>query len=253
MVAVSLKKKQKNKYHHVNYEQILQEAQMIKKLYIKWHKMIKIININPHNPERELIRETSSCLHRGGIIVYPTETCYGLGADAFNEDAFLRLMELKKRDSGKTVSLIAGNTEMALSVFKIKNELIIRLAEIFWPGPLTIVAETNLNFAKGIVSSMGMAGVRVSANSIAREISNESGTFITATSANYSKGKECRSAGEAIMVFSDKLDLVVDGGNSPSEGVSTVVSMEKKGTFRILREGVIVRDKLEKILHCEVL
>lgn len=213
--------------------------------------MTKVININPDNPEMELIREMSFCLHRGGIIAYPTETCYGLGADAFNEEALLRLMVLKERDSGKSVSLIAGSIEKALSVFRVKNEQVIRLAETFWPGPLTIVAETNLIFAKGIVSSTRMAGVRVPANSIAREISNESGTFITATSANFSKGKECRSADEVVSVFSDKLDLVVNGGNSPSEGVSTVVSIEKD-TFRILRAGVVARDKLEQILCCKV-
>ena len=214
--------------------------------------MTKVININPNNPEKELIRETSFCLRNGGLIAYPTETCYGLGADTFNEEALLRLMTLKNRDSAKAVSLIAGSVEMALSIFKIKNEQISRLADTFWPGPLTIVAETDLKFAAGIVSSKGMAGVRVPANLIAQEISNESETFITATSANYSERKECRSADEVVAAFSDKLDLVVNGGNSPSEGVSTVVSIEK-GIFRILREGVIAREILEKVLCREVL
>ncbi len=209
--------------------------------------MAKIIKINPSSPEKDLLDEVFFCLEKGQIAAYPTETCYGIGADAFNGDAVSRLRALKERDSGKAISLIAGNLEMAMSVFKDKSAALRTVAEKFWPGPLTVVGETNLTFAKGVTSSLNRVGVRVPSNLIAMAISNRMKSFITATSANISGERECRSADEVNALFGGKIDLIIDGGKTPHTGVSTVILVERD-SCSILREGVIKQGTLEKII-----
>lgn len=210
--------------------------------------MTKIVKIaDTQKPEKKVIKEICDFLKKGGIIAYPTETCYGLGADAFNEGAVERIISLKRREAGKPIAVISGNRETAINAFKIKSGVILKLVENFWPGPLTIVAESSINFAKGIMSKDGMVGIRVSENSFARAIADEIGGFLTATSANFSLEKECRSAEEVIEAFKDKIEIVIDGGKSQSKGLSTVIEIRKDG-YKILREGLISQNEIEKII-----
>src|SRR5579863_3279632 len=131
------------------------------------------------------LADAIDALRSGELVVYPTETFYGLGADTTSPVALARLFDAKARDPKNPVGLIAADIAMGLSVAAIINPWARRLAEAFWPGPLTIVFPAREGFAPELVGAAGVA-VRVSSHPIARALSSGLGRPITATSANLS-------------------------------------------------------------------
>jgi len=210
-------------------------------------KTVKTIKINFERPETELINEAANYIKRGLVIAYPTETCYGLGADAGNPDAVKKLLKIKQRDRGKPVSVIAGSVEMAMKYVKDVTPHSMRLIQKFWPGPLTLVLKAGKGFSSGIASIDGTVGIRVSSCKIAAGISLSAGCPITSTSANQAGGTEARNAGEVKLLLPEGLDLIVDGGECEPSGISTIVDCTGE-RFRILREGVIERKAIEEII-----
>lgn len=214
-------------------------------------KTMTTIKINFEHPETELINEAANYIKRGSVIAYPTETCYGLGADAGNPDAVRKLFKIKQRDKGKPVSLIAGSVEMAMKYVKDVTPDAMWLIQKFWPGPLTLVLKAGKGFASGIASIDGSVGIRVSSCKIAAGISLSAGCPITSTSANQAGGAEARSADEVKLWLPEGIDLIVDGGECEPFGISTIVDCTGE-RFRILREGVVGRKIIEEIIGCVI-
>lgn len=188
-------------------------------------------------------------LKSGGVVAYPTDTAYGLGADSENEKAVLKIFKIKGRKKEKSLPLIAGNIKIVKKYAKL-DEIFFQLAKKYWPGPLTLVlyptALAKRKFAKQIFQNGKMA-IRVPDCDIARKLSKALGRPITSTSANISGEPMCYSQKQIKEHFKGRkyqLDYILDGGQSACAGrlkkskPSTIIEVQN-GKIVILRKGGI--------------
>jgi L-threonylcarbamoyladenylate synthase len=178
-----------------------------------------------------------AALKAGELVVYPTETFYAIGADASSSTALRRLFQAKARDAERPVGLIAADTAMAFAVAREIPLDARRLADAFWPGPLTIVLPARKDVAAELAGADGV-GVRVSPNAVARALSAGIGRPITATSANLSGELAARTLEEARAGLDKKVKVYFEGGKLTASAASTVVAVSKSG-WKILRVGAI--------------
>ncbi len=197
--------------------------------------------------DKKGIIEAVKVLKKGGIIIYPTETSYGLGADLFSKVAVKKIFKIKKRKSSKALTIVVSDLKMAKKYARFDN-LSLGLAKKHWPGPLTIVLNQKTQKKnKKIISDISKKGtwdfgIRVPGNKFSRNLIKKFGKPITSTSANISGQKECYNINEIKKQFgSNKFqpDLVLDSGRLPKMPVSTVVKVEKN-KIKVLRKGPIV-------------
>ncbi len=179
-------------------------------------------------------------LKGGGIVLLPTETVYGIAADARNKSAVERIYAIKQRDAAKPLQLLVPSLEVAETIAHF-NDKAIQLARKFWPGALTIVLKLR---ADGIVNHFNATGdtvgIRIPAHPIALEVLRELGSPLAATSANISGGDDNISFEAASSALGDKLDALIDGGESKVGISSTVVDATDPSDIKILRQGSVV-------------
>ncbi len=182
-----------------------------------------------------------------GIIIYPTDTLYGIGCNPYDEIAVKKLIKLKKR-SDKPLPVLCENIDQAEKLVHL-GELGRKLAAKFWPGGLTIIAKSiSKNAAKEISANTGCIGVRVPNHKCALKIISLCGGTLITTSANISGSKTLENPDEISQIFENKYDVLIYGGKKPSGIQSTVVDITND-TIKIIREGVISSNKLKKILE----
>lgn len=175
-------------------------------------------------------------LRRGGLVAFPTDTVYGLGAQAFQRGALRRLYKVKGRGADKAIPVLLPDTEAVLQVALTLNAPARRLAERFWPGPLTLVVFRRPDLPDEI-SPGPTVGVRVPGHPIALALLAEAGPMAV-TSANRSGGADSRSAAEVRAALLDGVDVLLDGGQTPGGVPSTVVDCTQTLPV-ILRDGPI--------------
>ncbi|HYQ79959.1 MAG TPA: L-threonylcarbamoyladenylate synthase [Anaeromyxobacteraceae bacterium] len=188
--------------------------------------------LHTRDPER-----AAAVLRGGGLVVYPTETFYGLGALLHSAEAVARLAAAKLRPEGKPLPLVAADLAMARAVAAAFPPQAERLAARFWPGPLTLV----LAAAPGLppeVAGDGTVGVRVPGSALARELSRLAGGPLTSTSANLAGGPPVTRPGDLDPGLRSRVDAVLDGGEVPGGLPSTVVALGPGGA-RLLRAGAV--------------
>jgi L-threonylcarbamoyladenylate synthase len=196
------------------------------------------MKINPFDPEGRLIKEAAHTLRNGGVIGYPTETVYGLGADAYNEEALERLFKIKGREADKPISILIGNMEMLDEVAARIPPVATGLIRGHWPGPLTIIFEASKTCPPILTGDSGKIGVRISPHPTARKLLEAFKKPITSTSANLSGMPSLSDPNEVYSVFRGRIDLILDVGKTAGEGVSTVIDVTVSPP-RVLREGVV--------------
>jgi L-threonylcarbamoyladenylate synthase len=200
--------------------------------------MTTILKINPEKPEADRIDDAVAILKNGGVIGFPTETFYGLGADARNEAAIEKIFGIKGRDFKNPILVVIGDVTHLDAFAADVPEEARRLMDRFWPGPLTIVFRAAPSVSPKLTAGSGKIGIRLSSHPIAMEISKKLGGPVTATSANLSGAPECSSAREVTSQLEGKLDGIVDGGHTPGGKGSTIVDATACPP-KILREGMI--------------
>ena len=212
-------------------------------------KIEKIIKINRRKPEKEKIEAAAQIIKKGGIVVFPTETVYGIGASAFNERAIKRLYKIKGRPlDNPSIIHIARKKDIydIADISKKDKEIIKKLVKKFWPGPLTLVVK-NKKIPAAATAGLDTVAVRMPANKIALELIKRSGP-IAAPSANIS-GKPSGTSIEMLKELAEKVDLIINGGESKIGLESTVFDIRTK---KILRPGKISPEQLSKILKEKV-
>ena len=193
------------------------------------------------------IREAADVLKRGGLVAFPTETVYGLGADAFNSDAVARVYEAKGRPSDNPMIVhIARASDLSLLTTKLTPD-IVRLADEYWPGPLTMVLEKRENIPSRTTGGLDTVGVRLPDNPIAIELIRLAGKPIAAPSANISGSPSPTKAEHVIADLSGKVDIILAGPDSHVGIESTVVDMTVTPA-QVLRPGLISADDLAQTL-----
>jgi L-threonylcarbamoyladenylate synthase len=178
----------------------------------------------------------------GGVIVYPTETAYGLGADFLNPKAVKKVYQIKGRNYKKPLSVIVSSLKMAKQYVKF-NRLSLKLAKKYWPGPLTLVLKSQKLKVKSqnYNSKIKTLGLRISSNKLATAIVKKLGRPLTATSANVSGKGECFSVKDIIRQFQHQKyqpDLVIDAGRLPKKRMSTIVQVIDN-QVKVLRRGAV--------------
>ncbi len=194
------------------------------------------------------IETALSALRAGEAIVFPTETFYAVGVDALNQRALQRLFELKGRDPDKPVALIAADLEMVARIVTEIGPPARRLADRFWPGPLTMVLPARHEVAPELTNREGGVGIRVSPHPIALELTRRLGSPLTATSANLAGRPPARTLDDAWASFGDAIAGYIDGGTLNGDLPSTVISFEGAG-IRIIRAGAVPEAKLVEALR----
>lgn len=200
----------------------------------------------------EGIRKVGELVKRGGVIVYPTETVYGIGGDPFKEEVVKRVIQIKERKE-KEMPILVASIEKAKELAEF-DDTALTLANRFWPGPLTIVLRGKVEGAKSLMRR-GKLGIRVPKHLLAMRIIEASGGALIGTSANISGRPPPRNANEVDEIIERSVDLVVDGGKSDLGVASTVVEVVppirgyEKPYIRIIREGAIKVEEVRKSLE----
>jgi L-threonylcarbamoyladenylate synthase len=193
------------------------------------------------------VDEALDALRRGEVIVMPTETVYGLAADALDETAVDRVVALKGRAPESPIAVIVAGRDMLESLVEEVPPAAEKLIERFWPGPLTLVFRGKKGLPGALLNREGGIGIRVSSHPIARTLSRTLGRPLTATSANPSGKEPARSLDEAKIYFAGQIRCFIDGGRLDGTRGSTVADVTH-GPLEILREGEIEAAELEKAL-----
>ncbi|HEY3451728.1 MAG TPA: L-threonylcarbamoyladenylate synthase [Myxococcales bacterium] len=188
------------------------------------------------------IEAAARVLREGGLVIYPTETFYGLGAAVSRPDAVHRIGALKGREGGKPMAVIVADEASARSLWREVPKAADLYIRQFWPGPLTLVlpAKPGLPFE---IASTGEVGVRVSSDPVARELARLVGPIIS-TSANLSGNREASLVKHIEAKLRESVNVVIDAGRTPGGKPSTVLGF-KDGQPVVLREGAIQQALLD--------
>lgn len=198
---------------------------------MEWAKVSEV------SPDRDAIEWAAAVVTAGGLVIYPTDTLYGIAADPRNAAAIERVFAVKGRPEGQALPLIAASREQAQQVAKLPPAAM-SIASRFWPGPLTLVAPAQPGLARGVAAQDGSVAVRVPDHVIARRLAEAVGFAIVSTSANRSGGRPSALPRDAASALADAVDLVLDGGETPGGPPSTIVDA-RMDPPRLVRDGAV--------------
>ncbi|MCK9580188.1 MAG: L-threonylcarbamoyladenylate synthase [Methanoregula sp.] len=186
----------------------------------------------------DVIEKAVSILMHDGLVIYPTETLYGLGADAFSDEAIIRVYEAKKRPLGMPMSIAVSDFDMLAAVARVRPDME-GFIQTFLPGPVTVIIPARNTVPEILTGGTGMIGIRMPANEMARRLINTFDSPITATSANLHGAKDPQTPDECTVPH----EFLIDGGRLPGTP-STVVDLVAK---TVLRPGAEI-DKVGQFL-----
>lgn len=184
-------------------------------------------------------------IRRGGLIAFRTDTFYGLGVDPFNQAALRALIKLKGREEGKPILVLIADSDQVDRFISLRSSLFNRVAERYWPGPLTLVGQARPDLPEELTVRTGTIGVRLPNDARVREFLRACGGALTATSANVSGQPAARTAREVEGYFPNGVDLIVDGGDVGEVAASTVLDVSGAEP-RLIREGAISKAELTR-------
>jgi L-threonylcarbamoyladenylate synthase len=207
-----------------------------------------VLKVDPLIPDPGMIEEAAGIIKRGGIVAFPTETVYGLAADAFNDSAVRRVYEVKGRPCGKPLPVQVASAydldRLCVEVSKTAR----RLMDAFWPGALTIVLKASSDVPELVTAGTGTVGIRIPDDEVALSLIRAVGGPIVAPSANVSDSPPAVSAEEVVGYFDGSIEMVLDAGHSSVKVASTVVDLTPD-ELRILREGCISSERIRLLLE----
>ena len=193
----------------------------------------------------DAVRRAAAIIRRGGVVIYPTETVYGLGCNPADADATRRVCDIKGR-ADKPMPLACVDVEAAQRIVSF-NPAAERIAARFWPGPLMLVLPAVVEYPVWVTQDASTLGVRVPDHDIARRLAGLSGGVIVSTSANRSGEPPPATAREAADEIGGEVDLILDGGPSPLTQPSTVLDLSGERP-QVLRVGPITEEQLWEAL-----
>jgi L-threonylcarbamoyladenylate synthase len=208
-----------------------------------------VLRVNPASPERDVMSRVVDALAAGGVVAYPTDTFYGLGVDPTNAAAVEALFLAKGRRSSDPLPLIASDVRRLEAAIGPLSPVARRLADAFWPGPLTLVVPRGgAAFAPALLAGGETIAVRVPAHLVARAVAESVGGLVTSTSANRSGEAPAATADAVVRALGVAVVLVLDGGPTVAEAASTIVDVTGARP-RLLRPGRIAFDRVLESLQ----
>ncbi|MGC9123150.1 MAG: L-threonylcarbamoyladenylate synthase [Thermoplasmata archaeon] len=207
----------------------------------------KILNIDPNNIDIEKILIASDVIKKGGLVAFPTETVYGLGADAFNENAVKKIFIAKGRPNDNPLIVHITEKIDINDIVEYFPENAILLKNKFWPGPLTMILPKSKRIPFVVTGNLNTVAVRMPSHNIAKSLINYSGCPIAAPSANISGKPSPTKAEHVIKDMFGKIDVIIDGGQTDIGLESTVIDLTKDIPI-IYRPGKITVEEIEKVI-----
>lgn len=210
----------------------------------------EILRVHPDEPQADRIDYIVSCLRKGDIVALPTDTFYGLAVDPVNLYAVESIYRLKTRQKHKPLSLLISSLAQAYELARDTDSMLDRLADRFWPGPLTIIVRAGTKLPLRSTANTGNVAIRVPDAAIPRTVVERFGLPITATAANLQGASECTHAAAVRDQIGDRIPLIIDGGPTPRSLPTTIVDLTLgEGRWEILREGAIPTHEVVMVLQ----
>ncbi len=207
----------------------------------------KVIKISRDCFGPEEMAEAAALLRTGRLVAFPTETVYGLGANALDETAARRIYAAKGRPSDNPLIVHIAEMRALYDLAEEVPEEAVKLGEKFWPGPLTMILRKSNRVPSGTTGGLQTVAIRLPADPIARELIRQSGVYVAAPSANASGRPSTTTAQHVYEDLNGRIDMIIDGGPVSIGLESTIVDLTGD-TPMILRPGYITKEQLETVL-----
>ncbi|MDE2059082.1 MAG: threonylcarbamoyl-AMP synthase [candidate division NC10 bacterium] len=201
----------------------------------------------PEIPSASAVARAVLVLRKGGLVAFPTDTLYALGADASNPLAVRRVFVAKGRSLRSPIPLLVADLMMATRLVGELPEAAVRLAERYWPGPLTLIVRAPRGICTLLTAGTGRIGLRAPDAAVALTLIRQFGGPVTGTSANRSRDKDPLDAHEVLRQLGDQVDLVLDGGPVAGRSPSTVVDVTVSPPV-IVRRGPVRQEEILRLL-----
>ena len=210
----------------------------------------EILRVHPDEPQQDRIDYIVSCLRKGNVVALPTDTFYGLAVDPVNLRAVEQIYQIKTRQKHKPLSLLISSLSQAYTLARDTDAMLDKLADKFWPGPLTLIVRAGSKLPLRSTANTGNVAIRVPDAAIPRAVVDSLGLPITATSANLRGASECINAACVRDQIGDRVPLIVDGGPTGRALPTTIVDLSLgPGRWEILREGAIPTHEIVMVLQ----
>lgn len=202
---------------------------------------------NENELNEETLNQIADSIKDGKVIIFPTETVYGIGVNGFDEEAIKKIYEIKQRPYNKPISLLVNSFSMIEDVAESLSDIERVIIDKFFPGPLTLVVKKNKNIPDILTSGTDYVGVRMPKNKTALRIINAVKVPMATTSTNISGMEADIDFEKAYSDFKDKVDYFIDGGVSKLGVASTVIQVVDD-EIKVLREGIISKEEIEEAI-----
>jgi L-threonylcarbamoyladenylate synthase len=199
----------------------------------------RVTMVDPERPDEAALRAAGAVVEAGGLVAFPTESFYGLGADALDAGAVARVFEVKGRPESKPLLVLVDSMDMVRRLTARLDDRVRALMRRHWPGPLTLVLEAAPGVPVGLTAGTGTVGVRLPGHAVARGLVSAAGRPITAPSANPSDAPPPSTAAAVREYFDGRVELILDGGPTAGGAASTVADCTVWPP-RVLRQGPVV-------------
>ena len=183
----------------------------------------------------------------GKVVAFPTDTFYGLGADPFNLAAVSEIFRIKRRSYDRPLPLLVSSIDQAADLSSDPPGLFFKLAEKFWPGPLTLIVPASRQIPLKVTGNTGRVALRWPSAPLAVALVEAAARPLTGTSANLTEHPACSTALEVERQIGDTVPLILDGGSTPGELASTIVELDDDD-FQIRRHGPVTESQLKEFL-----
>jgi L-threonylcarbamoyladenylate synthase len=199
----------------------------------------RVVSVDAVEPDPAVMRSAGAVVEAGGLVAFPTESFYGLGADALDGDAIARVFEVKGRPETKPLLVLVDSLDMVGRLAARIGAGAQALMRRHWPGPLTLVLEASASVPTALTAGTGTVGVRMPGHAVARALVRAAARPITAPSANPSAAPPPRTAAAVRGYFDGRVEMILDGGTTAGGAGSTVADCTSWPP-RILRQGPVV-------------
>jgi L-threonylcarbamoyladenylate synthase len=206
-----------------------------------------LVEINPDEPQPELLERAAAAVRRGQVVAIPTEALYSLVADPFNLHAVTQVFQAKGREPHRSLPILVRDMMMAEELAGEVNNRFFILARRFWPGPLTIIVPASAKIPLKVTGNTGRMALRQSKSTIASRLVEMFNGPLIATSANISSRPTCRSGIEVFGTMDGRVDLILDGGLCAGRGATTVDITEPY--WKLIKTGAIEEKEIADCLQ----
>ena len=207
----------------------------------------KLVKVDTKNPEKSVLTEAAEILKNGGLVAFPTETVYGLGANGLDEKACKRIYEAKGRPSDNPLILTIGDLDGLYKIVGKVTENAKKIIDAFWPGPITLVLPKADCVPETVTGGLDTVAVRYPSNKIARELIKIAGIPVAAPSANSSGKPSPTRASHVEFDLNGKIEMIIDGGAADWGLESTILDVSEDKPV-LLRPGAVTQDMIEDIV-----